>query len=76
MGRAAPVGALEKVEALFANPALYELGDLIPEPDRTGGGRPRHYPAFMALAFDALLSASSDRPARSKPSSPIRWCGT
>jgi hypothetical protein len=70
----APVGALEKVEALFANSALYELAELIPEPDRTGGGRPRHYPAFMALAFDALLSVfGSARQVEAEIAHPLVW---
>jgi hypothetical protein len=74
MARAAPVGALEKVEALFANPALYELGDLIPEPDRACGGRPRHYPAYMALAFDALLSVfGSARQVEAELGHPLVW---
>ena len=74
MARGAPVGALEKVEALFANPALYELADLIPEPDHTAGGRPRHYPAFMALAFDALLSVfGSARQVEVEIAHPLIW---
>lgn len=74
MARGAPVSALEKVEALFSNPALYELGDLIPEPDHTRGGRPRHYPAFMALAFDALLSVyGSARQVEAELAHPLVW---
>jgi hypothetical protein len=74
VARGAPIGALEKVEALFANPALYELADLIPEPDGTSGGRPRHYPAFMALAFDALLSVyGSARQVEAELAHPLVW---
>lgn len=74
MARGAPVGALEKVEALFANPALYELADLIPEPDPTAGGRPRHYPPFMVLAFDALLSVyGSARQVEAELAHPLVW---
>jgi hypothetical protein len=70
----APVGALEKVEALFANPALYELAELIPEPDPTAGGRPRHYPPFMVLAFDALLSVyGSARQVEAELAHPLVW---
>ena len=69
-----PVGALEKVEALFANPALYELAELVPEPDRSCGGRPRHYPVFMALAFDALLSVfGSARQVEAEIAHPLVW---
>ena len=74
MSAGLPVGALEKVEALFANPALYELADLVPEPDRTCGGRPRHYPTFMALAFDALLSVfGSARQVEAEIAHPLVW---
>ena len=74
MSRSAPVGSLEKVEALFANPALYELADLVPEPDRSSGGRPRHYPAFMPLAFDALLSVfGSARQVETEIAHPLVW---
>jgi hypothetical protein len=48
--------ALERVEAILANPAIYELAELIPAADLSRGGRPRHYPDFMALVFEALLS--------------------
>jgi hypothetical protein len=68
------VGHLEKVEALFRNPALYVLADLVPEPDRTFGGRPRHYPVFMSLAFDALLSVfGSARQTEAELSHPLVW---
>ena len=74
MARGAPVGALEKVEALFANPALYELAALVPEPDRTRGGRPRQYPPVMALAFDALLSVfGSARQVEAELAHPLVW---
>lgn len=47
---------LERLEAIIANRALYELADAVPEPDSSAGGRPRQYPVFMWLLFDALLS--------------------
>jgi hypothetical protein len=54
----APEGlsSLAKVEAILANPAIYELAELVPEPDRTQGGRPRDYPAWTLLFWEALLS--------------------
>ncbi|MCD9625302.1 hypothetical protein [Rhabdothermincola salaria] len=74
MASGRPVGALEKVEALFANPALYELAELVPEPDRSCGGRPRHYPKFMVLAFDALLSVfGSARQVEAELAHPLVW---
>jgi hypothetical protein len=68
------VGRLERVEALFRNPALYALAELVPGPDPTIGGRPRHYPVFMALAFDALLSVfGSARQTEAELSHPLIW---
>lgn len=46
----------DRIDALLANPELYELADAVPEPDSSAGGRPRHYPTYMWLLFDALLS--------------------
>lgn len=46
---------LERVEALVANPALFELADAVPERDLSAGGRPRDFPVFLWLLFDALL---------------------
>jgi hypothetical protein len=50
------LASLAKVEAILANPAIYELAELIPEPDRTQGGRPRDYPVWTLLFWEALLS--------------------
>ena len=58
LGRGEPeaLSALEKIEAILANPAVYELGDLVPTPDPTKGGRPRDYPAWTLIMWEALLS--------------------
>jgi hypothetical protein len=68
------VGKLERLEALVANSALYELGDLVPETDRSLGGRPRLYPAFMWVLFDALLSVyGSARQVEAELAHPLVW---
>jgi hypothetical protein len=55
-GSSTGVSALTKVEAIFRNLALYELAATIPRPPARAGGRPRRYPNYMLLAFEALLS--------------------
>ena len=74
MGRVGGVSALERVEALVANPVLYELARLVPEQDRSRGGRPRMYPVFMCLLFDALLSVyGSARRVEVELAHPLVW---
>jgi hypothetical protein len=64
----------DRIDALLANPALYELADAVPEADPSAGGRPRHYPAFMWLVFDALLSVyGSARRVEVELSHPTVW---
>jgi hypothetical protein len=64
--------SLEKVEAILANPALYELAGAIPEPRK--GGRQRDYPAFMILVFNSLLSVwRSGRQVEAELSHPVVW---
>lgn len=50
------VAALERLEALVANDALFEFADAVPDVPRQRGGRPRQYPAYMWVLYDALLS--------------------
>ena len=50
------VAALDRVEAILRNTAIYELAGLIPQPPRERGGRGRDYPDFMYLVFEALIS--------------------
>lgn len=47
---------LGQVQALLDNPALYELGKLIGEPDKCKGGRPRRWPGFVFILCNALIS--------------------
>ena len=68
------VGAFERLEALVVNPALYELADLVPETDPEHGGRPRHYPTFMWVLYDALLSVyGSARRVEAELAHPVVW---
>jgi hypothetical protein len=65
------IAALTKVDAIFRNPALYELAAALPP---STGGRPRHYPAFMWLAFDALISVfGSARQVEAELAHPVVW---
>ncbi len=49
---------------------------LVPDARLPDGGRRRDYPAFMWLALRRAALASTAAPARSKPSSRTRSCGT
>ncbi len=74
MVRRVGISALERVEALVANPALFAFADAVPEPDRSAGGRPRMYPVFMWVLFDALLSVyGSGRRVESELDHPLVW---
>ena len=74
MKHSTAVPTLERVEAIFRNPAVYELADLVPEQDFAQGGRRRDYPAFMWLAFDALLSVyGSARQVEAELAHPVVW---
>jgi hypothetical protein len=68
------VSALERVEALVANPALYELARLVPDQDPSVGGRPRQYPVFLWLLYDALVSVyGSARRVEVELAHPLVW---
>src|SRR5712691_5299895 len=56
MASAPPPGSLRRVEAIFRNPALYALAEAIPGTDAAAGGRPRRYPSYMVLAYEAMVS--------------------
>ena len=49
------VGALTRVEAILRNPETYALAAAIPE-HVPGHGRPRDYPDFMVIVYEALIS--------------------
>jgi hypothetical protein len=68
------IPALERVEAILRNPALYRLAEAIPRHDPPQGGRPRLYPAFMWLVFEALISVyRSARATEAELAHPIVW---
>lgn len=74
MSEARGVSALERLEALVANPELYALADEVQDPDPTVGGRPRSYPAFMWVLYDALISVwGSGRRVEAELSHPLVW---
>ena len=74
MKPAGGVAALERLEALIANPALYELAELVPEQDPSSGGRRRQYPVYMWLLYDALLSVyGSARQVEVEFAHPLVW---
>jgi hypothetical protein len=69
-----PVSALERLDAILANPATYELAAVVPEPDHSHGGRRRQYPAFMFIVFEALLSVyGSARQVEAEFAHPLVW---
>ena len=65
---------VDRVEAILGNPSIYELAALVPEPDRTRGGRRRHYPVFMWIVYEALLSVyESARQVEAELAHPVVW---
>jgi hypothetical protein len=67
------VSGLTKLEAIFRNPALYKLAASIPKPAVTGG-RPRAYPDYMLLGFEALVSVyGSARQVDAELAHPLVW---
>src|SRR5207245_2073367 len=63
-----------RLDAILANPATYALACVIPEPDHSRGGRPRHYPEFMFIVFEALLSVyGSARQVEAELAYPLVW---
>jgi hypothetical protein len=74
MRRVTGVAALERLEALVANSELYALADAVPATDPAVGGRPRQYPTFMWILYDALLSVyGSARRVEAELAHPVVW---
>ena len=68
------VSSLERLEALVANDELFALADAVPEPDPSAGGRPRMFPPYMWVLFDALLSVyGSARRVEAELAHPVVW---
>ena len=73
-GCSAGIPKLERVEAIAANPAIYQLAELIPAADPARGGRRRQYPEHMWLICEALLSVyGSARQVEAELSHPVVW---
>lgn len=72
--RSRGVAKLERVEAILENPEIYRLAELIPHPDPQSGGRQRHYPDYMLLVYEALVSVyGSARQVEAELSHPLVW---
>jgi hypothetical protein len=68
------VPALTKVEAIFRNPALYQLAAGVPLARTAKGGRPRLYPGYMLLAYEAMISVyESARQVEAELGHPLVW---
>lgn len=67
-------GGLERLEALLSNPAVYAIADAVPVHDSRLGGRPRTYPIYMWVVYDALLSIfRSARRVEAELQHPLVW---
>lgn len=74
MTPSAGVSDLTRVEAIFSNPALYELAGTIPKKRNGSSGRRRLYPEYMWLAFEALVSVyESARQVEAELAHPLVW---
>ena len=68
------VSALERLESILANPEIHQLASIVPTPPRHVGGRPRDFPAFMAIAFEAAISVfGSARQVEAEFAHPTMW---
>ena len=68
------VGSLDRLGALVANDALFELAKAVPEPPVERGGRPRMFPPYAWILFDALLSVyGSARRVEAELAHPVVW---
>jgi hypothetical protein len=62
------------VEAILANPALYAVAQAIPRARKENGGRSRHYPDYMLLLYEALVSVYlSARQVEAELAHPVLW---
>ncbi|MDQ3430906.1 MAG: hypothetical protein M3467_01545 [Actinomycetota bacterium] len=74
MGDARGVSGLERLEAIFANEEIHQLAAVVPTPATRQGGRPRHYPAFMAIVYEAAISVfGSARQVEAEFAHPKLW---
>jgi len=74
MGDRRGVSTLERLDAIFANPEIHELAAVVPTATAGRGGRPRHYPAFMAIVYEAAISVfGSARQVEAEFAHPSLW---
>lgn len=67
------VGALTRVEAILRNRETYALAEAIPR-HVEGRGRPRDYPDFMVIIYEALISVyGSARQVEAELAHPLVW---
>ena len=72
--QASGIAKLERLEAIVTNPAIYRLAELIPLADLERGGRRRHYPEYMWLVYEALISVfRSARQVEAELAHPAVW---
>jgi len=72
--RSKGVAKLKRVEAILENPEIYRLAELIPHPSPQAGGRLRHYPDYMLLVYEALVSVyGSARQVEAELSHRVVW---
>jgi hypothetical protein len=50
------LSSFERIEAVLRNQAIYELAKLVPQREVGDAGRPRDFPDYVLLVFDALIS--------------------
>jgi hypothetical protein len=68
------VSGLERLEAILSSPEIHLLASAVPTPPRHVGGRPRLYPAFMAIVFEAAISVfGSARQVEAEMAHPTMW---
>jgi hypothetical protein len=68
------VSKLERLAAILANPEIHRLASAVPSPPRNAGGRPRHYPDYMAIVYEAAISVfGSARQVEAEFSHPVTW---
>jgi len=68
------VSAFERLESILANPEVHQLASVVPTSPRHLGGRPRQYPAFMAIVYESAISVfGSARQVEAEFSHPALW---
>jgi hypothetical protein len=72
--RSKGVAKLQRLEAILENHEIYRLAELIPHPSPQSGGRRRHYPDYMLLVYEVLVSVyGSARQVEAELSHSVVW---